>query len=73
MDQRRIGHELQFRMARNVFEHTELIGGPIRCKIVVTDILRGLIELLDSIGADNADTGRRELDGPAAILESHFH
>ncbi|WP_063824954.1 hemerythrin domain-containing protein [Nocardia pseudovaccinii] len=40
---------------------------------LVADILRRLTELLDSIGPDNADTVRRELDGLAAILESHFH
>ncbi|WP_433527204.1 hemerythrin domain-containing protein [Nocardia pseudovaccinii] len=39
---------------------------------LVADILRRLTELLDSIGPDNADTVRRELDGLAAILESHF-
>ncbi|WP_433603124.1 hemerythrin domain-containing protein [Nocardia sp. CA-135953] len=40
---------------------------------LVADILRRLTELLDSIGPDNADTVRRELDVLAAILESHFH
>ncbi|WP_433634521.1 hemerythrin domain-containing protein [Nocardia sp. CA-120079] len=40
---------------------------------LVAEILRRLTELLDSIGPDNADTVRRELDGLAAILESHFH
>ncbi|WP_433191759.1 hemerythrin domain-containing protein [Nocardia sp. CA-107356] len=39
---------------------------------LVADILRRSTELLDSIGPDNADTVRRELDGLAAILESHF-
>ncbi|MFX0577992.1 hemerythrin domain-containing protein [Nocardia nepalensis] len=39
---------------------------------LVGDILRRLTELVDSIGPNNADTVRRELDGLAAILESHF-
>ncbi|MEU0505437.1 hemerythrin domain-containing protein [Nocardia sp. NPDC005998] len=39
---------------------------------LVADILRRLTELLDSIGPDNSATVRRELDGLAAILESHF-
>lgn len=39
---------------------------------LVADILRRPTELLDSIGPDNSDTVRRELDGLAAILESHF-
>jgi len=39
---------------------------------LVADILRRLTELLDSVEPDNADTVRRELDGLAAILESHF-
>ncbi|WP_433761902.1 hemerythrin domain-containing protein [Nocardia sp. CA-135398] len=39
---------------------------------LVADILRRLTELLDSIRPDNADTVRRELDGLAAVLESHF-
>jgi hemerythrin-like domain-containing protein len=39
---------------------------------LVADILRRLEQLLASVGPDNADNVRRELDGLAAILESHF-
>ena len=39
---------------------------------LVADILRRLRELLDTLAPDNADRVRGELDGLAAILESHF-
>ncbi|WP_406230639.1 hemerythrin domain-containing protein [Nocardia sp. NBC_01009] len=39
---------------------------------LVADILRRLQQLLAEVGPDNADTAKRELDGLAAILESHF-
>ncbi|MFD0364842.1 hemerythrin domain-containing protein [Nocardia sp. GCM10030253] len=39
---------------------------------LVADIVRRLRQLLVSVGPDNADTARRELDGLAAIVESHF-
>ncbi|MFQ6331835.1 hemerythrin domain-containing protein [Nocardia sp. CWNU-33] len=39
---------------------------------LVADILRRLQQLLAEVGPDNVDTAKRELDGLAAILESHF-